>query len=60
MYEQVTLTVLRAMPFQFVPANHALKLAFVIPPVSVDFEPNDLTVIAGQTLPRVQAAGSAR
>ena len=52
----VTLTVLRAMPFPAIPGNHALKLAFVIPPTSVAFEPNDLTVIAGSKLPTVQAA----
>lgn len=52
----VTLTVLRAMPFQFVPGNHPLKLAFIIPPASIEFEPSNLTVIAGQKLPTVQAA----
>lgn len=52
----VTLTVLRAMPFQFIPGDHALKLAFVIPPLCVEFEPNDLTVIAGDFLPTVQVS----
>ena len=52
----VTLTVLRAMPFQFLPGNHPLKLAFIIAPVSIEFEPSYLTVIAGQKLPTLQAA----
>jgi hypothetical protein len=51
----VTLTVLRALPFQCVPPNHALKIAFVTPPVAAAFEPNSLKVIAGQKLPTVQA-----